>query len=369
MVLPPDAEQYEKRVVAATDALDAFGSQLIGELDPQDGAFGWWAGYSDWKTLTMLADYLIQSIRGTEDALVSASLAAQVHRQAMYGEQEAMRAAWTEIVKSGASGPEAMAMAISQDKQARRRRNTITASAQACFFHLGQALDRLAAAAIIVGGFQLTESVTSIYWSTLDQYATMLQAGNQKSTVLQPVGTPGRAVQEALVDPVLNWEQFGEPDWLPWMKATRNAVTHRPPGMNMNVTAGRRMTRLFYRQPKWSELQSIVFGTKPPKKLFAAFISTGADDILDGLCDSSVKLVAALVDSMKTCWSARQVDPSIIVQHGGQWPAVEPTQPVFAFEGYGGTLPITGQEMLFNPLDVQRWMAARAMDDRRAEWY
>ncbi len=71
-MLPPDAEDYEKRVAGATDALEVFWARLIGELDEQNGAFSWWAGPGEPKSLTLLADYLVQSVRGVSDALLEA---------------------------------------------------------------------------------------------------------------------------------------------------------------------------------------------------------------------------------------------------------------------------------------------------------
>lgn len=369
---PTDLDGFEKRVAAATTRLDDFFTELIGELDEVNGGFAWWQGHSDWKTLTSLADYLLQSIQGAEEALLSASLAAQVHRQMMFAEQQALKSAWTAVGKAGGSAADMMA-AIPRDSQARRRALTITSSAEDCFFHLGQALDRLAAAAIIVGGFELPKAsdVTSIYWSTLDQYATMLKSGNATSTVLQPLGTDGRSAQEALVVPVQDWQQYGVTDWLPWMRATRNAMTHRPVGMKLNMmTVDMQLTRLLYRQPKWSELQSLVFGAKPPAKpFFGSYLISASQDILDGLCDSTTKLVEALVLSMTSCWNARKAVPSMIVQHGAQWPVIEPPQPTIAFAGYGSPLKFAGDMLVMNPLDRRRWTAARITDDRRAEWY
>jgi hypothetical protein len=80
-VLPVDAEDYEKRVAGATVPLDAFYVQLVGELDDQDGGITWWKGHCDWKTLTLVSDYLIQSVLGVSDALLAASFAAKTHRQ------------------------------------------------------------------------------------------------------------------------------------------------------------------------------------------------------------------------------------------------------------------------------------------------
>jgi hypothetical protein len=63
-VVAVDAEDYERRVAAAPDALDVLAALLIGELDGQHRGFSWWVGHSDWKTLALLADYLIQSVYG-----------------------------------------------------------------------------------------------------------------------------------------------------------------------------------------------------------------------------------------------------------------------------------------------------------------
>lgn len=342
----------------------------MSELDLENGAFPWWSGHSDWKTLTLLADYLLQSLQGAEDALLSASLSAQIHRQSMYAEEHSLRTVWRAAAQSKRQNAQSLMAVLPQDAQARRRRMTITSSAENCFFHLGQSLDRLAAAAMIVGGFEIPGEITGIYWSTLEQYAEMLKAGNQRSTVLQPVETAGRAIQEALVKPVHEWQQFGPTDWFPWMRATRNAMSHRAVGTKLNVTAGTRLTRLFYRAPKWSELQSLVFGGRPPKKpFFDAFIPVGSQEILEGLCDSTTKMIEAVVQEMVTCWDARRANPEAIVQHGAQWPTVEPSQSAPAFPGYGPPLSISGKQLVLHPLDARRWEAARASDDRVADWY
>lgn len=147
-----DLEPYEQRIEAATSRLDDFYTRLVGELDKRNGGFRWWSGFSDWKTLTLLADYLIQSVQGASESLSSASLTADVHRQAAFDDEAALKAAIRPIVESGRSDPHAIAAAIPQDAEARRRALTITESAESCIFHLWQTLDRLAAAAIIVGG-------------------------------------------------------------------------------------------------------------------------------------------------------------------------------------------------------------------------
>ncbi|OBH23902.1 hypothetical protein A9X03_14205 [Mycobacterium sp. E1715] len=363
-----DLEPYEARVAAATSRLDDFYTQLVSELDKQNGGFRWWSGFSDWKTLTLLGDYLIQSVQGTKESLSSASLTADIHRQTLGNDEAELKAALRPIMEAGITDPTKIAEAIPQDAAARRRALTITESAESCIFHLWQTLDRVAAAAIIVGGFRVKD-VATVYWSSLDGIATELSTGSIKE-MLEPVGTPGRAVQEALVAPVLGWQQFGPDEWLLWLRDARHGLTHRSPSKKLNVTAGERLTRLFYRQPRWSEIQALVFGSKPPRRpIFDTFILKASYDVLDGLCESTAKLVAALVDAMVTCWVARRADPPMIVQHGRQWPTIEPGEPLSAFPGYGQDLTLDSRHMVVNTQEGDRWEAARIDDQRRRDWY
>jgi hypothetical protein len=367
-VTTDDLEDYERRVAGATTRLNDLYTQLVSELDQQNGGFRWWSGFSDWKTLTLLSDYLIQSVQGTSEALSSASLMADVHRQATSEDHEALKAAMRPIVESGTQDADEIAAAIPQDAQARRRAFTITESAESCIFHLGQALDRLAAAVIIVGGFGFKD-VEKAYWSDLEAIANELDAGSIK-TIFEPVGSKGRAVEEVLTIPVLGWQQFGPDEWLPWLRDARNGTTHRSPATKLNVAAGDRFARPFYRQPRWSEIQALVFGSKPPNRpVFDTFILKASEDVLDGLCESTTKLVEAVTDAMVTCWSARKADPPMIVQHGKQWRTVEPQEQLSKFPGYGDDVVITTRQMMMHPLEGDRWQAARVTDDRRRDWY
>lgn len=357
-VQPADAEGYETRVATAVDALDAFQSRLVGELDDKNGAFAWWSGHSDWKTLTLLADYLIQSVGGVPDALTLASFAAFNHRGATFADTDYMRRAQ----RNGVS-------AFPLNAQSRRRHLTITQTQEACFYHLGQTLDRLAAAVIVVGGFEVKD-VAKLDWRTLTEIEGDLTGGSTKQ-ILQPLNSKGRAAQLALVQPVADWQQSGPTDWLPWLRGTRNNMTHRAQTGKLTVTTkDGRFARLFYREPLWSQVQSLVFGSRPPKRAFIdSFVMEASEDILDGLCGSVANLVAALTKTMVACWDNRTSDPMMIIQHGKQWPVVEPTS-ALNFSGYGNPVILAKNPvMAVNPLDARRWEAARVLDDRRKDWY
>lgn len=357
-MIPVDAEDYERRVAPATDLLDVFAAQLVSQLDEQNGGFSCWVGHSDWKTLAILSDYLIQSIYGVAEALLSASLAAKTHREAAFSQDHAFKQA----IKAGGNP-------FPFDARARRRSRTITDSAEACFFHLGQTLDRLSAAVFIIGGFEIN-NIVKLDWGNLEEAAVELHQGSARERY-QLAGSKGRAAQQALVIPVRDWQQYGPTDWLTWLRQTRNGVTHRAVGTKWVVpTADKRFVRLLYREPLWSEVQTFVYGARPPKtSVWDAFIPAASEDILDGLVESTTQLVAAISQTMDTCWTARVGDPQMIVQHGRQWQDVEPPGGMSNFPGYGTPITVVSKNMTMNPLDAQRWSAARVMDDRRADWY
>lgn len=97
---------------------------------------------------------------------------------------------------------------------------------------------------------------------------------------------------------------------------------------------------------------------------------SASEDILDGICESTAALIEAMLGAMMTCWTARQANPQMIVQHGRQWRMVEPTETMWNFPGYGAITPrATQTQMAMNPSDARRWTAGRVMDDRRKDWY
>jgi len=189
-VIYVDADTYEKRIEGALVSLSMFANRIIGELDEQDAGPSWWPNGLGWKLRALLSDYLIQSLYGSADALSSASLATQTYREATFAEGYAHRQA----ARQGLSP-------FPLNRQGRRRALVITASAESCFFHFGQALDRVAAAVFVVGGFE--KNIVKVDWGNVETIGAEFDAASTKP-YLQPVGSPGRAVQEALVTKVLD---------------------------------------------------------------------------------------------------------------------------------------------------------------------
>ena len=322
----------------------------------------------------MIADYLLQSLAGASEALVSASFAAQTHRQATLSHSEMLDAIWTQVAATGTKDPRAFIDAVPNDAPARTLRLQIAHSAEQCFFHLGQILDRLAAALFIIGGFERRD-VAGVYWTDITKRGGLLDelasVTPYKRPQVEPPTSAGRPIQEELLSPIRRAAEFGEPGWLDWLRETRNAMTHRSPAVKFDLmTMDRRIVRLFYREPKWSELQALVFGPARTGELLDTFILRPSEDVLDGLCDSTTKLTVALTDQMTTCWDARKKRPSTIIQHGCQWPTVRPA-PISTFDGYGEDLSqsVQADTVASNDLEGLRWSAARVTDDRRREWF
>ncbi|WP_156738569.1 hypothetical protein [Mycobacterium sp. E2699] len=374
-------EPWERRIEPADSALLSFDDALNEELDQQNGAFPWWDGHSNWKTLTMIADYLIQSVRGAREALVAASFAAKTHRESNYAASVAYTNALRARAKSGETTPEAAFAAIYDDDAAIRRERNIVSSAEHCFFHLGQTLDRLSAALIIVGGFGVGD-VVSADWGTIvgtPKRPGLVQdlAAPAPRNRVEPPATRGRALQEKLLEPVTRPDDFGPPGWLDWLRDTRNAMTHRSPAtkvlfLNGDAKRGLHIVRLFYRQGRWSELQSVIYGRPQHDQTFwGAFITRPSEDILDGLCESVCKLVVDLTGGMRACWDSRKAYPALIVQQGSQWQKIQPTEPISAFDGYGEDVgSLVRQQSIVSDDNFGRWQAAGVFgnDDRYAEW-
>ena len=136
------------------------------------------------------------------------------------------------------------------------------------------------------------------------------------------------------------------------------------------AAGGDHLARLFYRQPRWSEVQALVFGSKPPNRpVFDTFILTASTDVLDGLCDSTAQLVESLTDAMMACWEARKANPTMIVQQGRLWRKVDPQEPLSQFPGYGDAVSFDSRWIGMSPVETKRMLAARISDDRRRDWY
>lgn len=361
-------DDYLGRVKPATALLDRFADDLVDQLDVDGGnGFSWWVGYSDWKTLTLIADYLIQAVRGTSGSLVAASLSATEHAQSRYTRQSKAAGSWAKLDRQGTASSEDYLKAMIDPKADLKAEMT----AEHTLYHLAQTLDRLAIGLLIVGGIQVKDVARSD-WTKVEETKDELNGMKvPKKPRLELVGSAGRELQTRLLAPLGNLDQYGPEDWLTWLRETRNASTHRAPGAKWTVLdRKRRLVSPLYQQPKWSEVQTFVYAVKPGPE--GALLQEDSVVTLDGLCESVTRFVADLTKAMTECWDARRRAPAAIVQHGLLWPHLEPTTSRLRFRGYsgGGMIRlIKGSRLQLNDKDGIRLRAARILDTDRNQWF
>ncbi|WP_156023160.1 hypothetical protein [Terracoccus sp. 273MFTsu3.1] len=358
-------QEWEQKVQPATDKLVHVGRLVFDDLDEQRGGVGWWHEMLDWKRIVLLSDYLLQSIDGSVTSLARASYAAVEHR----GIQNAMD---YEIVKKIRAGlmpyPD---QTPTERKQQLRREMTI----EQVLYHLCQCLDRLAAAVLIVGAVNV-RNVVKADWSTVENVletpdgpkpGSGLRAASKAP--LMPTGTPGRALQDALLEPVRDTNLFGPRDWLPWMRETRNAATHRADSTKMLLLKGQPgspegLHRGLPRVPKLSDVETFVHAPTSGRALEKVVLAKGTPATLEGLTESTASLAAALADSMAECWLNWKASPPSLTAPGQQWRVIEPPPPLH-FEGYGPNVNVLlgpGAEVRVHPSTGKRLRAALILD-------
>nr|AIU93478.1 hypothetical protein LRS1606.44 [Rhodococcus sp. NS1] len=378
-------DDYVRRVRPAVESLNRFRSELVADLDLEDGGFGFWSHSLDWKTRVLLSDYLIQIVAGTAESLTSASLAAVEHAEQTHAETHAIKQAWIRLNRrTPRPSPEEYFAAIPRGGVAERREQRVISSAEQCFFHLGQTLDRFAAALIIVGGFG-HRKVVQADWTSIEKLRATASKplhrprGRLEEPKVLEADTDGGRLQRQLLD-AADPEPFGPQGWLSWMRETRNAMTHRPPAKKMMIMVDSgTFARVFYRHPRWSEVQSLVYAARGNSDRSRThhidfrhqFLMEASTDVLNGLCDSTTNMVVHLVTVMAECWRQRRAHPQLIIQHAAQWPASTPDVTESArFSGYGAPLRTPALDTItMNPEDSYRWQVARVSDDRWTEWH
>lgn len=355
---------WEQNVQQGVVPLAELEQLVMDDLDEAAGGIGWWVGMLDWKRSVLLADYLLQSIDGAAASLQRASYAAGEHRRVVAAlDYEAVQK-----VRRGEMPYEGQSAMGRQ--QVARREMTI----EQVFYHLCQCLDRLAAAVLVVGA--VNRDVAKAAWTQIEDLQKTAREKSSTLTLrkrikeqLEPTGTPGRALQEELLLSVADHEEFGPPDWLPWMLETRHTFTHRGESTRLVILKGRPgrpegLHRGLPRTPKRSDVES--FGLQPPTRqsLEQLLLPKGTPETLEGLVDSTSGLAGQLAQAMQTCWVARRENPTLLIQHGKQWSKVEHVEPM-RFEGYGPKVALLlgdGASVRVSPSTGKRMRAARILD-------
>jgi hypothetical protein len=234
-VATPD---WEECVHPATSQLASLATVITDDLNEDTGGVGWWDGQLDWRRVVLLSDYLIQSVEGAATPLSQASYAAHEHRSV----QQALDFAAVKKLRANQMPYEGRS--AHERSQTVRREMTL----EQVLYHLCQCLDRLAAAVHIIGAIN-SKDVAKADWSNVELVLEDLAAPTSKAVNvrastrdrLMPAGSQGRGLQHALLEPATAVDRFGPPDWLLWLRETRNAATHRAETTTLLLLRGRRV--------------------------------------------------------------------------------------------------------------------------------
>lgn len=151
------------------------------DLSAEHGGVGWWEGHLDWRRRVILSNYLLSALDGVREALTNAALEARFHREQLHADNAWLTTVWREVAKTSRSNEDFLAASV-RGKAERRRDQRIEASSEHCLVHLVQALDRLAAAMVIIGAVE--QPVLRIDWKSLDKVRNSVQP--QRDTPLGP---------------------------------------------------------------------------------------------------------------------------------------------------------------------------------------
>jgi hypothetical protein len=322
------------------------------DLDEPIGGIRWWATHLDGIPRVTQADYLVTSVRGVRFALRAANHESARHREAIEADAAWAREWWD------ANG---LNTAPQRDMPARRRELDVQNSYEATVVHLGQALDRLAAAIVLVAG--LPENARTVHWGTIHTRALALA----RSTATGPA----HDLQVRAVEGVLDLDAHGPKDWLPWLRGTRNTYVHRAVRDQMLVLTGdadkgdNRIVRAAYRQPEFHTVEAIGPSMARPAE---TFIIQDSEKLLGGLVHSTESLVRTVVAALLEVWLARRADPDLIPQPDEAWPARK-REPALKFDGYGSGVPWKAGDVIdLHARDRVRFEAAGLMIGQRPHW-
>jgi hypothetical protein len=216
-----DLDDYESLVLPATAIFERLGTAVQDDLSAELGGVRWWDGQLDWKRRVILSNCLLSSIDGVRDALSNAALEARTHREQVHADNVWLSARWREVAKSSTANADFIA-ASARGKAERRRDRRIEMSTEHCLVHLVQALDRVAAALVIIGAVE--QPVLPVDWHALNKARNCARYGND-TPLLAPLDSSGRGWQREMFAVADEHLAHGPTGWLPWLLQARHTYT------------------------------------------------------------------------------------------------------------------------------------------------
>ena len=77
--------------------MSALARQMLDDLDPTDGGFGWWAGYMDQRRIALISEYVLSSVNGLSHSLIDASLQAEIYAERRTADDFWLRSVWKSV--------------------------------------------------------------------------------------------------------------------------------------------------------------------------------------------------------------------------------------------------------------------------------
>lgn len=367
----PVATAYESRVESSVAALRALSASVLDDLTDDVGGVGWWQGQVDFRRRVVLSEYLIDSVNGAAEALRDAALAAQDHREYLYADDQWLLGQWRAVGQDPRSTNENFIAAMQRGPAEERRDRRIEAAATHALAHAMHTLDCLAAAVLIVAA--IPEGVRQAKWGAVQGLAT--KALNRSTGErFEPLGSPGRDLQDALLASLLRWPEHGPSDWLRWLTATRNTRIHRAARVHWTFLHGDKsknpegMLRPFPPHPDLTDIEILArHGGDGTQGLAPLRLNRRSTDIVDGIVGSMDGFVYTVAQALQVCWDSRRKNPSMLIQRGAQWQDLERVVDLH-FEGYGEPAEQIGDQLHVSPDLARRLASAHVMEDGRHRW-
>lgn len=363
--------EYELRVGAGTDALEQLLVEMEADLDVERGGIGWWHGYTDARRIALISEYLLASVDGVRSALLAASLELSTFKTTKHADDFAFRAKTKELSTRGPVSDEQMMKALfRRDARERERAFKIEVAQEHVFYHLAQALDRLAAVVIGVAAFKMR--IVRADWETIRSALSREKKGWSKP--LDEEGTDGRAAQDDLLDHMRTAIAAGPADWLPWMLGLRDANAHRAPQLGIALMVrGERgqsptMTSPFHRQPKWPSVETMALRQSAKDELAGYLLLADPLGEMERFIEMVTNLAAETARRCSELWRRRRKHQTLLVQPGGQWREIA-GDPEYEFDGFGSPLDLVPvREMRVHPRSGKRMQAAKLLNSGRDFW-
>lgn len=334
--------------------LESLERAVLGDLDTERGGIGWWHPQMDWKDAALVGDYLLGSVGGTDEAVRHSAHEAERHKKRLTADTHWLRTVWA----NGTTIP-------SRSSMEAEREADLEISAEAVVYHACQALDRLAAAIVIVAGVD-TDPVRAD-WKTVETLEADLSKDSKRSVFA--TSTEGRHLQGEALGLVARSDEFGPTDWLPWLRRTRSTNTHRAQKVKMLLLAGSqrrgnmRIVRANYRQPEWHDIEALARHDPDPAEIF---VLNDSDVLLKGLASSTQAFIEAIAVKLLDVWTARREAPNLVLQPATPWRNRDAS---LRFEGYGKPADVHSKGSVHVHPDVaRRLQASMTLDHRRGRW-